>query len=306
MSYLDILNEREGWGKDATGGAAGQLITVTDGAALAAALTSPTPLWITFPQGAVADIVMPNVVKWGSNKTLDCRGADINIRTANHDKRLFDWIGNSNVIMINARLEDGYANWKVDSEGSDGVHIENCSNFWIHHCTFSQWRDGSIDMKRGVKNGSVTWSRFSKGAQCLLWMGIGVTLAHCRATQIMKRFPKSVGGKVHAYNNLIESWNAAEIECARDNGQLLSEYSVFSPSGFNKVGHIVAGGKIASKNHRQVKSCSFLNSGAIDSTFASASRANAKMIKPRSDSEWKAMQNDLMTKAGATRMAAIV
>jgi pectate lyase len=276
MTYLDILSERQGWGNQSE---------------LASALADPNPLWIRF--GAPLTITGP--LSLTSNKTIDGRDFPGKIKVTGDNGGLKGQDVN-NIILIGLDFDGGWANYKTDSEGSDGLQLRNASNIWIHHCRFAQWRDGCIDAKEGTKNLSVTWSRFDKHLQALLWMANGATLAYCYATNLGRRFPKAVGGKIHAYNNVIASWTDVEIECARDGGQLLSEYSYFIPSKLYKVGLVVAGGSISSKNH-SAKNVKFLNTGSVSSSFASDSRARAKITKTLNST----LRSKIQNAAGPTR-----
>jgi pectate lyase len=274
MSYLDILNERQGWGNQATGGKDGAVRAVSTPAEFATAAADPAPLWISF----AAPMTITGPIKVGSNKTIDARAFPGKVKVLG-DKGGMRMEGVKNIIVIGVDFDGGWKDYGRDTEGADGVQARNASDLWFDHCRFAQWPDGCIDLKEGMKNVSVTWCRFDKHYQALLWMVNGGTLAYCYATNLAKRFPKSVGGKLHAYNNVIASWKDLEIECARDNGQLLSENSVWLPGSLKKVGLAVAGGRIQSKGHL-ANGVTFLNTtGKVDATFISASRAKAKIVK---------------------------
>jgi pectate lyase len=273
MSYLDILSERQGWGNQATGGKDGVVVFVASSAEFTTALGSSQPLWIRFK----APMTLTGPYKCGANKTIDGRDFPGLIRmTGEKGGMRIEGVGN--VIVIGVNFDGGWAKYTEDTEGADGVQVRNASDLWFHHCRFAQWADGCLDAKEGSKNLSVTWSRFDKHNQALLWMANPATLAYCYATNIGKRFPKSVGGRMHAYNNVIAKWRDVEIECARDNGQLLSENSVWLPGTQKKVGLVVAGGVINSKGHL-ASGVTFLNKGTVNATFASQSRSKAKVVK---------------------------
>lgn len=265
----DILSQRQGWGDQTTGGAGGDIRMVKTQEELKNALIDTVPLWIV-PQN---DIVVQGQLRVASSKTLDARGTHVTVRGDNGG---FTYVG-SNIIMLNVNFDGGWADYTHDTEGADGVQARGSENLWFHHCRFAQWKDGCIDLKEGCKNVSVTWCRFEKHYQAFLWMVTGGTLAYCYGSALARRFPKSVGGRVHAYNNVIEGWLDPEIECAKDGGQLLSEYSSWTPGKIKTVGK-AQGGAISSTNHF-AKGVTFTNVGKIDKTFAADSRFKAKITK---------------------------
>ena len=192
--YLDVLSEKQGFGKAATGGAAGPVVIVNDYASLKAALTSPAPAWVTFPAGMTGDIVFPETLLWSSHKTLDGRGAKVNLRTANHDKKLMSWNGIENVILLGVKMDDQYPNWSQDSEGSDLLNITNSKDFWVYLVSFKQARDGSIDMRGGAVNGTVSKCRVEKNYQAFNWTGDRLTCHSCYFTQVAARAIQIIGG----------------------------------------------------------------------------------------------------------------
>jgi pectate lyase len=95
-NHLDILSERQGWGKNATGGADGSIFHVTSLAdsgprTLRDALNRDEPLWIVFDVSGEIVLSSPLVPK--SNKTIDGRGQAINIRGKDHNVTGFKFMG---------------------------------------------------------------------------------------------------------------------------------------------------------------------------------------------------------------------
>lgn len=48
-----------------------------------------------------------------------------------------------------------------DTDGYDNLCIDNCQNFWVDHCEFSDGMDGNFDIKNMSDFVSVTWCKFN-------------------------------------------------------------------------------------------------------------------------------------------------
>jgi pectate lyase len=300
--YLDVLSERQGWGKDVTGGKDGAIYTVTTTAdsgpgSLREAWESDIPAWIQFGvPGSFKGTFQPK-----GNKTLDARLFPGQVRIFGGNKTGAKLDGANNTIILGVNFDDQWADYTRDTEGADGITARNVSGLWLHHCRLAQWSDGAIDCKENVKNVTVSWCKIEKDFQAFLWMAIGATLCYSYSSKVARRMPKSVGGRVHSYNNVIEAWKDIEIQCARDNGLLLSEYNLWVPSGFNKVGSVVNGGKIQNVGHKTYGSVVFSANQLVSSTFASESRARAKMIKTPND----ALRDKIKAEAGLYKIVMV-
>jgi pectate lyase len=280
MALQDILSERQGFGRNATGGAT-QCI-VSSASELKNAMASTESFWITFS----GPVTITDKLPVTSNKTIDARGQDVVVT-----KNGLSLNGSKNVIFIGVNFDGGYDDWQTDGEGADGLQGRDCSDIWVHKCRFSQWKDGSFDLKQNVQNISVTYCKIQKNLQSLLWCADGGTVAYCYAYRLSKRFPKSVGGKLHSYNNVVERWGATEIECATENGILLSEWSVWINGNTTKVGLVSGGGKIYSANHKSGGVTFIKNS--ISEDWKSKARATAKITKDHAQ-----VKSMVMTGAG--------
>jgi len=214
-SYLDILSERQGWGKNATGGADGSIFHVTSLAdsgpgTLRDGLNRDEPLWIVFDVSGEIVLSSPLVPK--SNKTIDGRGQAINVRSKDHNVTGFKIHGVNNLILLSFTMDDKYPDWMMDSEAADGINIVDSADVWIHHMHFARWRDGAIDMRGGAKNISVTWSRFEKIFQALNWTGSRLSFGYNYCSNVSRRCIQMIKSKAHSYNNLIERWGKATIQ----------------------------------------------------------------------------------------------
>jgi pectate lyase len=300
-SYLDILSERQGWGKNATGGADGSIFHVTSLAdsgpgTLRDGLNRDEPLWIVFDVSGEIVLSSPLVPK--SNKTIDGRGQAINVRSKDHNVTGFKIHGVNNLILLSFTMDDKYPDWMMDSEAADGINIVDSADVWIHHMHFARWRDGAIDMRGGAKNISVTWSRFEKIFQALNWTGSRLSFGYNYCSNVSRRCIQMIKGKAHSYNNLIERWGKATIQNAKDGAQILSEKNLWLPGGFNQVNSCSDGGKIRMKDNYGLKPTTFLGCQKIDSTFVSSSRALAKITSPKSAREWDALRTKLTKDSG--------
>lgn len=299
---FDVLNERQGWGNQVTGGAAGAVQHVTSLAdsgpgTLREALALPAPAWIVFDVDG--DIVVQSTINPTSDKTVDGRGRNINVRSADHNTTGIQAVGVHNLIFLNFTMDDQYADWKEDSEGADGVNLRDCDGVWFHHMQFSRWRDGAIDMREKNTNVSVTWSRFYKVYQACNWTGDRLSAGYNVFEKCAARCIQVIGGKAHSYNNLISDWGKETVQCAKEGGQLLSEGNVFIPDGYNRVNNRKNGGKIRNEKHLLLKPVSFLGGDdKIDPTFASESRARAVVRKAD-----KSLKSLLREQAGPLQMA---
>jgi pectate lyase len=299
-------DEREGWGGGATGGASGTIYHVTNrkdsgAGSLRDALESPSPLWIIFDVSGTIELESTVDVK--SNKTVDGRGKQIEIKTKNDHTTAFAIHGQQNIILLNLEFDNGWLNYTTDSEGADAINIVSSHDIWIHHCEFLQWSDGAIDIKplmdgAGiVYNVSVTWSRFRKVFQGMLWEGDQLSLGHSVCDDVFTRCPKIVGGKAHSYNNYIASWGSQAIQHAESGGQLYSQRNIFDPGGQKKVNQRNgdASNKIELDNNEAPSNVVFDGgSNNVDATFKAQSQSNANVDVCSTSSCWTALKDRLL------------
>ncbi|WP_434042476.1 MULTISPECIES: pectate lyase family protein [Sorangium] len=204
-----------------TGGAGGEVVTVTSYAALAAAIGDHTPRVIRI-SGTIAGPADVEMLDVGSNKTLiglgtgatiDGFGLDINGWTpdlvAAHgvtcdpDKAsLFTHV--SNVIIRNLTF--------INST-DDSINVQCYSHHvWVDHNTFRKSYDGSVDVKRGSDWVTVSWNHFVETDKTML-LGhddsngpqdtgrLHVTYHHNWLDHTVQRNPRVRFGQAHVFNN---------------------------------------------------------------------------------------------------------
>jgi pectate lyase len=299
-------DEREGWGKGATGGASGTIYHVTNlqdagSGSLREALEASGPRWIIFDVSGT--IALQSSVHVKSDKTVDARGKQIVIKASDQGTTAFTIESQHNVILINLEFDNDWPAFDMDSEGADAINIVNSHDIWIHHCEFLQWSDGAIDMKKDTDgdanyNVSVMWSRFRKIFQPMLWEGDQLSLGHsvCGG-QVNARCPKIIFGRVHSYNNYIADWGIAAIQNAKSGGQLYSQLNMFEPGNTNEVNKRddPETDKIENDGDHAFHTVKFLGgSNLVDSIFKAQSHSNAKFDVCSTDSCWTALQNRLL------------
>ena len=225
-SYLDILSEVEGFGEATTGGADGEVITVTNlndkgAGSLREAVAMSGPKWIVFEEGLTGTINLSSALKVESNKTIDGRGADITL--------------SGDTLQVTAEDNIIVTHLKFDGSTSDAIRIrQGSSNIWIHQNSLSSAGDGLIDVISGSKDITISWNKFSDHGLTMLLGRDGevsndnltVTLHHNFFDRTNERNPKANRGKVHSYNNYIYDWRYVGA-FAEDGGEIYSEANIY-------------------------------------------------------------------------------
>lgn len=210
-----------------TGGAGGEVVTVTSYAELAAAIGDHTPRVIRI-SGTIAGPGEVEMLDVGSNKTIiglgtsatiDGFGFDINGwtpelvaahgATCDPDKAsLFTHV--SNVIIRNLTF--------INST-DDSINVQCYSHHvWVDHNTFHKSADGSVDVKRGSDWVTVSWNRFVETDKTML-LGhddsngpqdtgrLHVTYHHNWLDHTVQRNPRVRFGQAHVFNNFANEIN---------------------------------------------------------------------------------------------------
>lgn len=166
------LTEPFGYGRNATGGTGGTVVTVNSFEALANSLgdydktsdgkyrvkgdsekrivvitksiTFPYLLNITDCSNKTI-LALPGVVL--SNPTKETQGSGI-----------MYFLGGSNIILRNITFKGPGAE---DLNGYDPLCFDGVTNAWVDHCDFSDGIDGNFDNKGDTDNITVSWCRFS-------------------------------------------------------------------------------------------------------------------------------------------------
>lgn len=203
----------EGFGAGTTGGAGGTTVTVSDGAALSAAIASGGPkiIYVTGTITLANSGAKVIYVKRVANISIIGQGADFNGIG-------FKCVDSQNIIIQNIKVHH-----TKDSENGDGVEIDGCTNVWVDHCEFynespavqsdKDMYDGLVDTKNGSKGVTISWNYFHdhwKG--CLAGHSdsgsgtdeaIAVTYSHNYFKNINTRLPLLRFGKAHFVNNYV-------------------------------------------------------------------------------------------------------
>jgi pectate lyase len=192
----------DGFAQGTTGGAGGLAVTVTTADAFKKAATSSSNMVIT-----VSGTLEIGQVKVRSNKTI--MGADSNATL----KGNLALSGVSNVVIQNLNIGN-----PSGVGTSDGIEVTSgCSKIFITRCTFTDCKDGSLDIKRASDFVTVSWCRFRYVSQKehnfanLLGHSdsskddrgkLHITMHHnWYDNGSMERMPRVRFGQVHCYNN---------------------------------------------------------------------------------------------------------
>jgi hypothetical protein len=285
MAYLDILSQRDGFGKNATGGAAGPLVTVTSLAdsgpgTLRAALVTGNK-WIRFASSGT--IQLASYLRVPSNVTIDGRNVTLTIKGSPTISGL-RMDGASNVILLNFTLDGGYLNFEADAEGADAINIRNGNDFWLHHLKILQWSDAACDVKdSNVKRLSMTRCLVEKVFQACAWQGTDLSAGYCLAKGIGARFLKAIDGSSVSYNNVIYKWSLKDIQGVKgDNGQLLAWRNMYRRSTVTEVNDF-SGGRIqvtAPWFAEGLDDVEFIDSSPVSRDFVDRVKAVCKVSDP--------------------------
>ena len=135
-----------------------------------------------------------------------------------------------NVIITNLIFKEG-----PSSDDKDAIQVRGSDNIWIHHCSFSDYFDGLIDLTKGTKDVTLSWNKFSDHDKVILISAndndtededTRVTLHHNWFNETTQRHPRVRHGKVHAYNNFFDKWGSYGMGCST-NSECYSEKNVF-------------------------------------------------------------------------------
>jgi len=271
---LALLSDpgRLGFGAFATGGSSGCVYHVehlgeSGPGSLRWGAESTEPLWIVFDKSGDGDIVLTSPIAFGSNKTVDGRGARITVRNFGFTISA----GDSNVIIENLTFVG-------DMQGSekDAIQIADAARtIWIDHCSFSAYGDGLVDITNMATEVTVSWSVFSAHDLAVLIGGspsqtddasIQVTLHHNWWNQTGNYAPRLRFGKAHVLNNLIENWKTA-ASAVTMGGEIYSEGNIFNAGNDKQALSTMAGND---KERGRAKSVgdSFQNGALKDETGA--------------------------------------
>ena len=225
-----LLAERVGYGEDTTGGLGGTTCRVTNlkdsgSGSLRACAQATGKKWIVFDVDGV--LYLKSNIQVKSDKTIDGRGRKIRIQGSG-----LNLSSVSNVIFVNLIFENGNG-----GEDNDAITLRNGTrDVWIHHCSFSDYGDGLVDIKEASTDITVSWSYFTKHDKVMLISAstkdtqdekIRVTLHHNWFEETKQRHPRLRFGRVHAFNNYFDEWQSYGMGCSY-RGQCRSENNIFN------------------------------------------------------------------------------
>lgn len=211
-----LLSQREGYGRDATGGLDGAVVIVTSAAdagsgTLREALRKAKgPTWIRF----ASDMTIPlqSMLRVPSNVTID--GRDRSVTLLDHGLAIF---GGRNVVVTHLTIDGRLKTF------SQAVNVANGSRqVWIDHLDLSRFADRLVNVKNGSTDVTISWTRFHDDDKVMLFNNLTsknlfenyerdanarVTLHHSYFVDTVQRNPRAQFGIFHLYNNVLENWD---------------------------------------------------------------------------------------------------
>jgi pectate lyase len=177
-------------------------------ASLEYALEDDNERFIVFSDDVDDPIILDRNIVLTSNKVLDGRGHDITIKEYG-----FLILETHDIIVENIAFDEGYKFTDPENDeisGPDAIGIsENSYNIFIDHCSFQDYGDGLVDIKKGSKDITVSWCKFTNHYKISL-IGIHEDITpettvtfHHNYFSGTQRMPMVTGGQVHMFNNFI-------------------------------------------------------------------------------------------------------
>jgi pectate lyase len=211
-----LLQDREGYGREATGGTGGRLVVVSSaddagpGTLREALAHAKDATWIRF--GKDMTIELKSQLRVPSNVTIDGRG---------HQVTLLDYgfgvYHSTNVILTHLTIDGRQRTF------TQAVDVANGSRqVWIDHLDLSRFAARLVNVKNGATDVTISWVKFHDDDKVMLVNNITsenlfenfdrdvvarVTLHHNYFVDTVQRNPRAQFGTVHLYNNLLENWD---------------------------------------------------------------------------------------------------
>lgn len=221
-TFAQFCDTPIGFGRNATGGAGGTVVTVTNlnnsgPGSLREALEATGASIIGFSVSGTINLNSDINVK--SNKTIDGNGTYIRIRYNG-----FRIDNQQNVIIRNLHFDSDHQNH--GGTGDAITIINGSSNIWIDHCTFEDYYDGLVDITVRSDNVTVSWCYFRAhdktmliGADDAHTSDIGklnVTIHHNFFDGTNQRHPRSRFGRIHVLNNYFKDIGSYAVASCAD------------------------------------------------------------------------------------------
>jgi pectate lyase len=332
-----LLNERVGFGRNATGGAGGEIYWVTS---LADDYTYGTlrwgleqddnPRWIMFAVNGT--INLPNTpIQVRSNKTIDGRGASITLTTYGLWIGSYDangqFNGSRNVIVENVNLSNGITYGTV----LNALMIqEGAGDVWVDHCTFTNWPLTSVGITAArpstYTDVTISWCRFAYTAGAFnspilittspsepYGENIRLTAHHNFFDRQKQRSPMVRRGKVHCFNNYLVNWDIYGMS-SYYYAQLYTQNNIFSanPYGdkrgvtFQTNQYETVAGYAKNEGNWLINGATTPNNNAAAVFNPASSCSDGNCYSYTVEAANSTLQNNLTTSAGATRTAGLL
>lgn len=295
-----ILAERIGWGRNAVGGDEPRLVTSLSDHA-------PGSLRDVIGYGGgfittelAGDLVLDGDLDIPANTTIALGGAVV-IKPLGHHHG-FRFRG-PNIIVAHNRFDGGWTDWRTDSEGSDGIRVENgCEDWIISDNSFTRWADGAVDTftNGGIagRRGSIVRNKVSEIGQPFNLVADEISFGLNLIADYRLRAPKIQQGRVHSYNNLFKRWESKSTQQTQGGAQMVSDNNMWVVGPQPKVNTF--DGPILMGTQKVFVGPVSFQSGAsnVDPAFVTASRANSGMTSPTTNAEWKALRDRVQDTSG--------
>jgi pectate lyase len=211
-----LLQDREGYGREATGGTGGRVVVVSSaddagpGTLREALAKAKDATWIRF--GKDMTIELKSQLRVPSNVTIDGRGRQVTLLDYG-----FGVYRSTNVILTHLTIDGRLRTF------TQAVDVANGSRqVWIDHLDLSRFAARLVNVKNGATDVTVSWVKFHDDDKVMLVNNITsenlfenferdvvarVTLHHNYFVDTVQRNPRAQFGTVHLYNNLLENWD---------------------------------------------------------------------------------------------------
>ncbi|OZI19992.1 pectate lyase [Bordetella genomosp. 9] len=215
-TVASLLQQRQGYGRNATGGLGGKFVDVTSdkdagpGTLRAALQHAQGATWIRFASDMT--IVLASQLRVPANVTIDGRGRQVTLI----DDGLGVY-GSRNVILTHLTIDGRF------SRLTQAVNVANGSqDVWVDHMDLSRMSDRLLNVKNGSTDVTVSWTKFHDSDKVMLLNNITskdlyrnyerdkiarVTLHNNYFFNTVQRNPRAQFGTFHLYNNLVENWD---------------------------------------------------------------------------------------------------
>ncbi len=228
-----------------TGGADGEVVTVTTWDELADYAADPDPLVILIEGELVAK--QQGSIPLASDKTLIGVTADAALVG-----RGLSMNGVENIVIRYLTLRDNAMLGDYDGKANDydALAMRNCHHIWVDHCHLSRAGDGLLDMTYGTAYVTTSWSVLSFHNKAAAVTGRNdsetpLTFDHCWFNNTVQRNAAVTAGQVHTFNCLFTGVTGYGMN-ARTDTQMLLENCVFiechNPYYAEKGGQLQADG----------------------------------------------------------------